>query len=251
LHPETQNFWPSGQEPDADPPVPDAEPPLPGEEPPLPDVEPPLPDVEPPLPDVEPPLPEVDPVLSPDEPHAKSATSETTIGKRRIWFLSMAGTRATSGAGHLTTVVERHARVRYDARVIRRHWIAAVLCCAVLPAASWLDGTGSFAWTMFSKSETYRIRIDVTLSDGRHMLVNPTALTAYASVDLAGYLSGAESWRHGPVGRNLRHDLRGLCHLSCRLPSRPSRADIEIETRVDLDAPIVASRTGCSCVTAE
>jgi hypothetical protein len=104
---------------------------------------------------------------------------------------------------------------------------------------------------MFSKSETYRIRVDVTQAGGRHMLVNPTALAPYASVDLAGYLSGAESWRHGPVGRSLRHDLLGLCHLSCRLPSRPVRADVGIETRVDLDAPIVSSEARCACEPAE
>lgn len=36
----------------------------------------------------------------------------------------------------------------------RLHTTIAVLFALVLPAYSWLDGSGWLAWTMFAKSET-------------------------------------------------------------------------------------------------
>jgi hypothetical protein len=50
--------------------------------------------------------------------------------------------------------------------VLARHSAAAIVLCAALPALSWLDGTGSVAWTMFSKSETYRLSVRIVTSLG-------------------------------------------------------------------------------------
>ena len=40
------------------------------------------------------------------------------------------------------------------------------LFALALPALSWLDGSGAFAWTMFSKSEAYRLEIEIVDAAG-------------------------------------------------------------------------------------
>jgi hypothetical protein len=140
-------------------------------------------------------------------------------------------------------------RTRQDARtsLTPLHRAAAIICCVVLPGLSWLGASGALAWTMFSTSETYRIRLEVTSADGHKRLVNPTALAQYTSVDVGSYLSGAESWRHGPAGDAFRRQLHALCLLACRLREEPQRADLQLETRKTPDAAVLVSRVACAC----
>lgn len=126
--------------------------------------------------------------------------------------------------------------------------VAAGLLCVALPAASWLDGSGgSMAWTMFSKSETYRLELSVVDRFGSARVVNPTALAPMASVDLATFLSGSETWRHGPVVRGLERSIGGLARLACHLPGEPKQVRLRLETRQDLDAPVHVTHAVRSC----
>lgn len=129
----------------------------------------------------------------------------------------------------------------------RLHWLAAFVCCLALPGLSWLGGSGALAWTMFSTSRAYRLRLEVTTADGQRRLVNPTALAEYTSADVGRYLSGAESWRHGSIGDALGSRLGELCHLACRLPGQPRGADLLLETRRSLDSAVRSSRVNCDC----
>jgi hypothetical protein len=130
----------------------------------------------------------------------------------------------------------------------RAQMVLGALLCVLLPAASWIDGSGSLAWTMFSKSETYRLHLDVTDPTGQHRVVNPTELGRFASVDLATFLSGSESWRHGPVSAGLARSLGGLAEIACRLPDRPLAVSLRLETRRGLDAPIEVREEGRRCL---
>jgi len=127
------------------------------------------------------------------------------------------------------------------------HVVAAVALGVVIPAISWLDGSGSLAWTMFSKSETYRLAVLVFDDEGRRRVINPTELAPFASVDLAAFLSGAESWRHAPVGASLERSVPGLARLACQLSPRPARTRVSLERRVNLDAPVQVSEGAWAC----
>jgi hypothetical protein len=131
--------------------------------------------------------------------------------------------------------------------MIARHVIAAGVFCLAVPAASWLDGSGSLAWTMFSKSETYRLDVQVINDDGRRRIVNPTELAAFVSADLASILSGAESWRHAPVGGGLQRSIPGLARLACRLSPSAARTSVKLERRVHLDAPVETTEARMTC----
>jgi len=131
--------------------------------------------------------------------------------------------------------------------MILKHRIAAIVFCVVAPAWSWLDGSGSLAWTMFSKSETYRVEVTIVDAAGHHHAINPTELAGLSSRDLATYLSGAESWRHGPIGGGLASNLAGLTTVACQLPEHPIDVQVLVETRKNLDAPVQEHRLGRHC----
>jgi hypothetical protein len=118
------------------------------------------------------------------------------------------------------------------------HAALAVLVGLVLPAYSWLDGSGWLAWTMFSKSETYRIRITVTDSAGQSRLVNPSALAELAGEQAAPYLSGAEHFRQAPLSNALAANLNGLAKLACRTAPDLARVSAALDSRKNLDAPV-------------
>jgi len=93
----------------------------------------------------------------------------------------------------------------------------------------------------------YRLQLDVIEPSGNHRIVNPTELARMSSVDLATYLSGSETWRHGPVGQGLARSLSGLATLACRLPGEPAAVKLRLETRRNLDAPIQVFEDGRRC----
>jgi hypothetical protein len=53
------------------------------------------------------------------------------------------------------------------------HAVVALVVAIALPAWSWRDGSGWLAWTMFAGSQTYRLGVMVTDSDGGLHVVNP------------------------------------------------------------------------------
>ena len=129
----------------------------------------------------------------------------------------------------------------------RLHATIAVLLGIVLPAYSWVDGSGWLAWTMFATSGTYRMHVRVTDRNGVTHVVNPTELARLSQGDAATYLSGADHFRHAPVGGSLRRNLPGLAALSCFAVPDAQRSWISLETRTTLDAPVVVSDAHAQC----
>jgi hypothetical protein len=129
----------------------------------------------------------------------------------------------------------------------RMHAALAVLVALGLPGYSWLDGSGWLAWTMFSKSESYRLRIAVTDRDGRRTLVNPSALAGGANTQIGLHLSGAEHFRHAPMINSFAANLRGLGKLSCGAVPGAERARVALDSRRNLDAPVQTTSAEVSC----
>jgi len=124
---------------------------------------------------------------------------------------------------------------------------AALLALAVgLPGGSLLVGDGVFAWTMFSKSETYRITIEVEAPGGGRRQVDPRALAPLVGPSLAYFLPRPGEWRHDPVGLTFRTGLGHIARLACRLGA-PGGAEVTLEERADLDASprVTVARAAC------
>jgi hypothetical protein len=129
----------------------------------------------------------------------------------------------------------------------RLHATIALILGLVVPAYSWLDGSGWLAWTMFAKSATYRLKLRVTDTAGNVHAVNPTELARFASGDTASYLAGADHFRHAPVGPALRRNQVGLALLACRTVPSARTAWLSLETRANLDAHVVVSQVTAAC----
>jgi hypothetical protein len=126
------------------------------------------------------------------------------------------------------------------------HAAIGVIVALVLPAWSWGGGNGTFAWTMFSKSETFRIGVLLTDRDGTRTRVPPAALAPHATPWVAHYLHRAGEWLHSPVGITFRTSLQGVAQLGCALPE-VAEVVVTLQERRDLDAPIRATEARVLC----
>lgn len=115
------------------------------------------------------------------------------------------------------------------------HIALALAVAVVLPGGSLLLGNGVFAWTMFSKSDTYRMKLVGWTGDGVARVFDPRALAPHVNPTLAYFLPAPGVWRHDPVGLTFRTGLGNIAALACQLG--PVRAtEVTLEERADLDA---------------
>ena len=126
------------------------------------------------------------------------------------------------------------------------HFSLAVLVCIAIPGASWLDGSGSLAWTMYAGSATYRLRIAGYDDQDKLSWISPTAMATRSAADLQAVLSGSEGFRHGPQGITLRNRLPTIAAFACEF-SRAQRVELTLEERRNLDAPIRTTRARQRC----
>jgi hypothetical protein len=115
-------------------------------------------------------------------------------------------------------------------RWARFHVAIAALVCVVVPAESWLFGSGSRAWTMYARSASFRIRITAFDEHGIPRWISPSEIAAHSEGDLASVLGGAESFRVGPEGFSLRERRRSLARFACET-SGASRVSLTISIR--------------------
>ena len=127
------------------------------------------------------------------------------------------------------------------------HAALALGLFVALPAASWLDGSGQLAWTMFTRTGHYRLEILATEGDGSRP-VAPSALAAAAGpAPIARFLAGADHFRHHDVARaSLRRHLDAVAALACRV-SGADAVDVTLEERATLDAPVEARHARARC----
>ena len=114
------------------------------------------------------------------------------------------------------------------ALVRRLRFVAGAILCFFLPAGSWAQGSGQFAWTMYSRAGEFRIDLVALDGAGRAHLRNPTALAAGASPGAAMLLAGSDHWRQGPSVAALRAHLDSLADYACR---ELSAASVEVTLR--------------------
>jgi hypothetical protein len=109
-----------------------------------------------------------------------------------------------------------------------------------------LLGNGEFAWTMFSKSETYRLALVGVTVQGEKVEIDPRALAPLTNRAVSYFLPEPGRWRHDPVGVTFRTGLPYFASLSCRLGAFRS-VEAVLEERAHLDAPAVPTRIEARC----
>lgn len=126
------------------------------------------------------------------------------------------------------------------------HAIVALVVCLGLPGGSLLQGSGIFAWNMFSKSETYRLSLVATFEDGEREL-DPRILRSIANPAFAAFLPPPRVWRHDPVGLTFRTGLPSIAALGCRVARGARRIEVTLDERADLDAAPRTTHAGVAC----
>lgn len=125
----------------------------------------------------------------------------------------------------------------------RAHVVVGVIAILLVPLASWFDGSGQLAWTMFSRTGRYRLEL---VADGRQ--VNPTEVAAAAAPGPTAWaLAGADHFQHQDVARaTLRRHLADVAQLACRL-----RPGATLVARLDelprTDATIETTEVAVQC----
>lgn len=132
-------------------------------------------------------------------------------------------------------------------RAQRLHLVLGVALILILPALSWWRGTGAFAFTMFSRSGSYRLRIVTIDGAGNERRVPPTAVAAWAGGSVGDLLAGSEDWRFAPFGPLLRRRIDQVAELSCAARADSMRARVILEERRTLDTPIRVSQAIVNC----
>jgi hypothetical protein len=134
-----------------------------------------------------------------------------------------------------------------DMPAVRTHAMVALLVAVVLPALSAWSGRGGMAFTMFSSSEVYRMRVTVAdVAGGRHA-ISPTGMGASVGGNVSRIVTGTESWRHGLFGPLLRWHLTELAARACA--TRPEAVSVEVvlDERPTLDAAVESHRAEARC----
>jgi hypothetical protein len=129
----------------------------------------------------------------------------------------------------------------------RTHLILGIAVVLILPALSWWRGTGAFAFTMFSGSGSYRLRIVAIDHAGNAHRVPPTAVAARAEGTVGNLLAGSEEWRFAPFGPLLRQRINQIATLSCGARAGSHRILVTLEERRTLDAPVRISDETVVC----
>jgi hypothetical protein len=102
------------------------------------------------------------------------------------------------------------------APIRRLRLVVGAVVCFVLPAGSLVQGSGMFAWTMYSHAGEFRIDIVAFDSVGRAHIRNATVLADGATLGAAALLAGSDHWRQGPSVAALRAHLDELAAYACR-----------------------------------
>lgn len=118
--------------------------------------------------------------------------------------------------------------------------LLGALACIAVPAWSWLDGSGSLAWTMYAHSSSFRLRIQALDEQQRARSIAPSALGAVAERDLRTALGGAEGFRHARQGAQLKRYLPRVAVLACNV-SHAANVVLTLDVKRDLDAPVVTT----------
>jgi hypothetical protein len=146
-------------------------------------------------------------------------------------------------------VRERRLRRTVNRRPSRTeilHLVATVAICILLPAFSYARGEGGFAWTMFSRSDSFRVSVTAVDRAGQTHLLHPVELSDGVEPALRTYLRGADRFRSWPVGPTFAARLPELARLGCR-SGRYTSVEVTLEQRANLDAPIRVTRARATC----
>ena len=132
-------------------------------------------------------------------------------------------------------------------RGARLHLVIGIVAVVALPAVSLATRTGGLAFTMFSGSGSYRLRVVTTDGAGRERRVPPTAIAAHVRGSIGDVVAGSEDWRFAPFGSLIRRRLAQVAALACETIPHSRSAQVTLDERRTLDAPVRTTTAISAC----
>jgi|SRR6478672_8532950 len=133
------------------------------------------------------------------------------------------------------------------AHAARIHLAIGLIAIVVLPAVSLATRAGGLAFTMFSGSGSYRLRVAIVDGAGTARRIPPTAIAAHARGSIGDVLAGSEDWRFAPFGSLVRRRLDQVASLACETVPRARHAQVTLEERRTLNAPVLTTTATAAC----
>jgi hypothetical protein len=129
----------------------------------------------------------------------------------------------------------------------RLHLVIGIVAIIALPAVSLATRAGGLAFTMFSGSGSYRLRVVIVDDMGRERRVPPTAIAAHVRGSIGDVLAGSEDWRFAPFGSLIRRRLDQVAALACLTIPQSRQAHVTLDERRTLDAPVRTTTATSTC----
>lgn len=120
--------------------------------------------------------------------------------------------------------------------ISRLHVGVFATLCVIVPAASWIDGSGRLAFSMFADVQQFRLELRARDERGERPL-SPTRLANAAGGTAGLFLVGSESWRYGPKLRTARAMLGDFAAFACAQETA-SAVTITLFERDDETSPV-------------
>jgi hypothetical protein len=130
---------------------------------------------------------------------------------------------------------------------LRAHLLLGVFVVVGLPFASSWSGVGGLAFTMFSRSGSYRLHVVTGDQAGAEHPVAATAVAARAGGTIGDVLAGSEAWRFAPFGSLIRRRLDQVAAIACTTSQQARWARVTLDERPTLDAPVHTTTATRSC----
>ena len=130
---------------------------------------------------------------------------------------------------------------------VRLHLVIGIVAIIALPAVSLATRAGGLAFTMFSGSGSYRLRVVMIDDTGRERRVPPTAIAAHVRGSIGDVLAGSEDWRFAPFGSLIRRRLDQVAALACSTIPQSRQAHVTLDERRTLDAPVRTTTATSTC----
>ncbi len=127
------------------------------------------------------------------------------------------------------------------------HLVIGIVAIIGLPGVSLATQTGGMAFTMFSGSGSYRLRVSTFDAAGVERRIPPTAIAAHTRGSIGDMLAGSEDWRFAPFGSLIRRRLDRVTALACETVPRSQQARVSREERRTLDAPVRTTTATSAC----
>jgi hypothetical protein len=129
----------------------------------------------------------------------------------------------------------------------RLHWGLGALVCVILPGASWLDGSGRLAYSMFADVCWYRVDIVARDDRGAPFAISPTEIGRLASPGAALWLGGADQFHVSPRSRNGRAQLGAIARFACTVRGDAATITITLSERDRPDGAITTTVAEARC----